>query len=202
MKNEKGLTAFEVLISISVGSVVLMMLMSILSTTLVSRNYMEHENRLLNESYHISEYLQASIFDLGVRSIEEYAEEDEDHQILILSHEFDVSYEEGVLVRDYVGRSFVLHYDRENRSLHYGNADHFDFENRQFFDPAGTRINSTNVKVDPEGTNIRYTCVSQAEFQDDLKCASAFIELEISLTYEFQDKPVFQPKTYRTTIVF
>ena len=195
----------ELLISIGVGSVVITMLMSILSTTLLTKNMADHENRLLNESYYISEYVQARVFDLGVRSIEDLSPEDGDDQILRMNHEYDIvqSSESGVIYRDYENaESFILHYDSSQSSLHYGSAGQFDYTNNVFADPEGTRINSQNVNVD-NVTTLSFTCIAEAEFQDDeVKCASAIIEINVTLNFMINENPLFKPMRFESTIVF
>jgi len=207
---QKGMTLIELLISISIGSFVMIMLMNILSTTLISRNYMDHENRLLQESYHISEFLQAQIFDMGVRSIETIVQ-DENDQILQLNHEYDLRTDpySGVIYRDYSNKeSYVLHFDMVNKSLYYGPEEYFDFGNRQFLDREAYRVNSPDVEVEPGTTDdpvtiLDYTCVAEAEFQGgEVKCASAIINLKITLTFTIENRPIFRPKTYQSTIVF
>lgn len=183
--NEKGVTLIELLITISIGSIVIIMLMQIMSTTLLTRNIVDHENRLLQESYNISEYLQETIFDLGVRSIEDasdldrYAFDEEHHTVLILRHEYDIqkSAESGVIYRDYSERrAFVLYHDKVKESLYYGPLDDFSFPDDSeaepsFSNPSNYKINSDNVAVESFSSNditpqssISYTCLLGAEF--------------------------------------
>ncbi len=207
IRNEKGVTLFELLVTISVGSVVIAMLMSILSTTLVSKNFMDHENRLLQESYNISEYLQAEIFDLGVRTAEKLEVEDEDeHQILQLNHEYDivVDPETGSVRRDYsASDSYILHLDFTEGTIHYGNSDDFiyDYQNPQFEDRQGTQLNTDDVRIEPN-SDIRLDCIAQDRFQGEMKCYSAIIRLDLELNYIIQDKPLFNAKQFTTTLVF
>jgi type II secretory pathway component PulJ len=126
LKNEKGVTIVELLITISVGSIVIAMLMSILSSTMLTKNIADHENRLLDESYYISEYIQNRVFELGVRSIEDLSPAGEDHQIIRMNHEYDIikSASTGVIYRDYSdSNSFILHYNSDTATLHYGPSD-------------------------------------------------------------------------------
>ena len=70
INNEKGVTLLELLISIIVGSVVISMLMSVLVMSLKAKVTFDAENKMLDESYYISEYIQFQIFELGPQEIE------------------------------------------------------------------------------------------------------------------------------------
>ncbi len=226
LKNRRGLTLVEMLISIGVGSVVIAMLMSILSSSLLTKNLADHENKLLNESYSISEYIQQRVFDLGVRSIEDISPETSentsistnpdiaDDQTIRMNHEYDIvqSTETGVVYRNYENaESFILHYDSSDQSLHYGPASEFDTFNYVFINPDDTRINSSNVTVD-NITSIDYTCIAESVFdnESDLndgetavpKCSSAIIEVNITLNFRINDDPLFKPMRFETTIIF
>ncbi|MFW5914135.1 MAG: hypothetical protein ACOCSM_03630, partial [Bacillota bacterium] len=189
---------------------VITMLMSILSTTMLTKNKIDHENRLYDESYYISEYIQSRVFDLGVRSIEDITPDGSDDQIIELRHEYDVmqSKDSGVIYRDYSdAESFILHYDASEQSLHYGNADAFDRNNSTFLDPEDTRINSTDVAVE-DATAIGYDCILYGPIYDDEtdttvnRCVSAIMRLNITLTFRINDEPLFKPMTFESTIVF
>lgn len=210
LRNERGVTLIELLISIGVGSVVITMLLSILSTTMLTKNKIDHENRLYDESYYISEYIQNRVFDLGVRSIEDITPDGSEDQIIELRHEYDVlqSNESGVIYRDYSNaESFVLHYDASEKSLHYGNADSFDLSNTTFLNPAETRINSSEVAVE-NATAIGYDCILYGPIYNEetdetvSRCVSAIMRLNITLTFELNDDPLFKPMTFESTIVF
>lgn len=202
IRNDRGVTLIELLISIGVGSVVIMMLMSILSTSLLTKNMADHENRLLDESYYISEYIQKRIYELGVRSIEDISPEGSDDRTLKLNHEYDLDFENGVVYRNFENtESFILHYDSSEQSIHYGSADLFDVDDHAFMNPEDTRINSPNVTVDAEST-IDFTPISEKNFDGDMKFSSAIIQLNITLNYRINDNPLFDAMRFETTIVF
>jgi Tfp pilus assembly protein PilE len=205
LKNEKGVTIVELLITISVGSIVIAMLMSILSSTMLTKNIADHENRLLDESYYISEYIQNRVFELGVRSIEDLSPAGEDHQIIRMNHEYDIikSASTGVIYRDYSdSNSFILHYNSDTATLHYGPSDEFDMFNRTFINPSETQINSDNITVD-NVTTLSVDCIEDAPFQnEEMKCASAIIQVNVTLNFRINDEPLFKPKRFESTIVF
>ena len=229
--NNKGLTIIELLITISVGSMVIIMLMNILSSTLLTRNIVEHENRLKSEAYMISEFLQETIFDLGVRSLVEEIGDDHEqgdtHQVLILRQEYEIrkSRNSGVIYRDYSQRNaFVLHHDKNEEALYYGPLEAFNLEGDDigFTNRANYRINSPNVAVEAlnltegtQDTSIDHLCLLEGEFRreesDDededetrnvTRCASAIIELNLQLSFRIEDNPVFKPQSFYSTIVF
>lgn len=224
INNARGLTLIEMLITIGVGSIVITMLMSILSSSLLTKNLADHENRLLEESYYISEYIQNRIADLGVRSIEgiddieELSTTETDDQILRVNHEWDLKVDfNGVVYRNYdSAESFILHYDSSEQSIHYGSDEFFDYQNLVFINPEETKINSRNVTVESgtlEGNfdTLSYTCISESEFSDadsgtndskEQKCSSAIINLDIVLNYRINDDPLFKSMRFETTIVF
>lgn len=230
LKNGRGLTLIEMLISIGVSSVVITMLLGILSSSLLAKNIADHENKLLNESYFISEYIQQRIFNLGVRSIEDISPQDSDNaslstnpdiaddQTIRMNHEYDIvqSSETGVVYRNYENaESFILHYDSSEQSLHYGPASDFDVFNYVFINPNDTRINSTNVTVD-NITSLEITCIAESVFDNDTdynenetpegaqipKCSSAIIQVNITLNFRINDDPLFNPMRFETTIIF
>ncbi len=228
-KNQRGITIVELLITISVGSMVIIMLMNILSSTLLTRNIVEHENRLKSEAYMISEFLQETIFDLGVRSIVEEIGDDhalgDEHQVLVLRQEYEIrkSQNSGIIYRDYSQRNaFVLHHDKNEEALYYGPLETFNLEGDDigFTNRANYRINSPNVAVESlslenesENTSLDYLCLLEGEFRreesDDedetrnvTRCASAIIELNLQLSFRIEDNPVFKPQSFYSTIVF
>ena len=56
-QNQKGVTLIELLISIVVGSIVISMLMSILVMSVKAKASFDSNNKVLNESYIIAEYI-------------------------------------------------------------------------------------------------------------------------------------------------
>ena len=183
-----------------------------MSSTLLTKNMADHENRLLNESYYISEYIQNRVSELGVRSIENISPTDSTDQTLQLNHEYDLRVnDDGVVYRNYENaEAFILHYDSSEQAIYYGSSEFFDYENYEFINPLQTKINSDDVTVDGE-TIIDYTCISQSNFKntDDsipqdtvIKCSSAIIQVNITLNYRINDDPLFEAMRFETTIVF
>ena len=61
LKNTLGVTLFEMTVSILVGSIVMVTLMSVLTMTVRAKMQFDYESRMINESYIISEQLKASV---------------------------------------------------------------------------------------------------------------------------------------------
>lgn len=60
IKNKFGFTLFEMTVSILVGSIVMVTLMSVLTMTVRAKMQFDYESRMINESYLISEQLKSS----------------------------------------------------------------------------------------------------------------------------------------------
>lgn len=222
--SQDGLTIVELLITISIGSMVIVMLMGILSSTLFTKNIVEHENRLKSEAYYVSEFLQETFFDLGVRSIESiyiYDEETRQHEYFIIRHEYDIvrSENSGIIRRDYSHReAFVLHHDHETMNLYYGPYDSFSEsdDNIGFNDPSQYRINDSQINIEPHDEyTLSYRGVLEGGFRNEdwdpddddstreiRRTAGAIIDLRFQLSFGERDNPVFKPQSFHSTIVF
>ena len=60
LKNKVGFTLFEMTVSILVGSIVMVTLMSVLTMTVRAKMQFDYESRMINESYLISEQLKSA----------------------------------------------------------------------------------------------------------------------------------------------
>lgn len=180
-----------------------MLLMSLMTTTFVTKNQIDYENRLLDESYYIAQFLQGEIFNLGVRSIEDLSTEDK--QIFRVNHEYiiDISESSGVIRRYYETReSYILMYNQATRNVYYGREENFDYGAAVFENPTAYRINDAQVQVGPD-TVLHYVCLGDDVFQnEEVKCNSAIIELTLELAFIIDGNVLFRPKTFRTTIIF
>jgi len=207
IRNNHGVTLFELLISISVGSVVIVMLLSIMTGVMTTRNHIEYDNKLLDESYFISEFIQAKVFDLGVRSVEDIGTDIEGKQILKLSHEYELAQDEdGRIYRDYSNRrSDILLYDEATESIYYGPDEEgvWDSETHSFINPVEFRLNASNIRV-IEGSIIEHVCFEQAQFEnEEWRCYSAIITINITLTMTLESgSTIYHPKAFQTTIIF
>ena len=67
--NNKGLTIIEMLITLSVGSIVLMMLMSIMSSVIFTRNAIEYTNRLDQEMFEMTQIIQDRMGDTSYSTL-------------------------------------------------------------------------------------------------------------------------------------
>ncbi len=104
--NQKGITLFELLATISVGGIVLALMTSIMFSTLFTKNQIEYINRLDDEIYDITSFLSGRFQNMGYGSILLYEGENlnEYQTVIIISTEFTpISDEQIALSR----RSFV-----------------------------------------------------------------------------------------------
>jgi hypothetical protein len=67
--NSKGITLLEVIVSIAVGSIVIMILMQNLIMSLAIRHDFELENKMINESFIIAEQIKLNVFNLEPHSV-------------------------------------------------------------------------------------------------------------------------------------
>jgi len=97
MDNNKGLTLFEMLITISVASIVIMMLMGILTTTLVTKNQVDYTNRLDDDIFDMMDFISGQVDTMGYKSILQYDNDlvlDEGQFVFLFSTEFRPDFEE------------------------------------------------------------------------------------------------------------
>jgi hypothetical protein len=129
VQNNKGVTIFEMLITISIGSMVLVMLFSILTTTLITKNVIDYTNRLDDEVYDINDFLSYRFQRLGYKSIMEYDlstnnEETQTQFVFLLANEFRPVFETVAdttqisLKRD-VFKVYILFMDVETDTIYF-----------------------------------------------------------------------------------
>lgn len=70
IKNNRGVTLFELLVSLAVGSIIVLSLMSILTMAIKAKSRLDYDTKLENNSYRISQTIQTNTFNLGVQEIE------------------------------------------------------------------------------------------------------------------------------------
>ena len=69
IKNDKGVSLFELLVAILIGSMVISMLMSVLVMGISAKAKADYTNRLFNDSYYIGEYIKKAAFELEVQDV-------------------------------------------------------------------------------------------------------------------------------------
>ena len=95
--NNRGVTLFELLATISVAGIVLTLLTSILFSTLLTKNIVDYANRLDDEIYDINSFLSGRFQNIGYGSVVYYPTDNPNFQVLIVTREFEpVSSPEGI----------------------------------------------------------------------------------------------------------
>ncbi|MCF7926082.1 MAG: prepilin-type N-terminal cleavage/methylation domain-containing protein [Candidatus Izimaplasma sp.] len=99
--NQAGLTIFELLVSILIGSIVLAMLTSVLSMSMKAKADLDVTNRMQTETYIIGEQIQQNIFNLQPQSLE--IVEGTNVTTVYIRHNFDyvINPTTGVIEPDY-----------------------------------------------------------------------------------------------------
>ncbi len=216
IKNTKGLTLFEVLISISVSSIVLITLMSILTTTLLTKNEIDYTNRLNDEVYFMTESINTNINNLGYRSIVDETPVDvTDHKVYVITEEYEFVLVDNVTEVHFFktepdfldNHQFVMHLDLVDGALYYGPRSQFDMTNLTFLNKDTYRLTSERVTVQPTST-LDYDCLAtfnlSSEYRPELyaTCSSAFIALDLELTYTLNSGGILDPRQFYTTLFF
>lgn len=147
LKNSKGITLLEIMLSIVVGSIVLMSLMSVLNMSVLAKNNMELDNRLHNESYLIAREISKELFDLQVQSVQ-LIENSETQTVIDFSHEYDIIIGTGGIIErdDSTALTEQLIYDKVNHTITY----------------AGEQMHSSNI-VFVEGTVFELLSIDEEE---------------------------------------
>ncbi len=194
MNDQRGLTIFEVLLSISIGSIALMILMSILTVTLLSKNESEYVNNLSEEIYQINHRLRHSFNDeIGYGSVHEFETESDEEFIFIFVDEFDYTFDEetGIIKPDpdYDKTIFVLWLDvsddAERNGLFYFEykGTEIDYASLEEQRSETHRLGSKRLVFSPESEIVltrclRYHSESVKDAVDPYStCANAYIEL-------------------------
>lgn len=198
LSNEKGVTIFEMIISIAVGSIVLMMLMQMLAMNITARQHFDYENRMINESYSITERIRSNIFDLQTQRIEVDDTSDPTKTIITIYHDYDISVTtENVVTRVPNEITNVIIYDKTAETLSY--VDELGNSNL---------LHSSSLRV-KLGTNITFeqadptTCVVGYDIYDptfDI-CGQGILRLELVLFFVLNNGSPLSEQTYTSTII-
>lgn len=186
--DQSGLTIIELLISIAIGSVVMVMLMQMLVMNIRTQRLVEFENMVIDQSYLLGERIQANVFNLQPHSIE-IVEDSPTQTIIHITHEYDITVGVGnVIIRDYSNPvTDILTYDKVNQQLTYnGNLLHsskIKIEN-------GSSVSL--IEIDPD------TCA--IEPSNDI-CDDGIIRLELIISYEYSEGNRSDTRTFVTTII-
>jgi len=186
--NQKGVTLFELLISIIVGSIVISMLMSILAMSVKAKATLDSTNKMLNESYIISETIQHNIFNLGPQQIE-LIEDSATQTVIHITHLYDITTDtNNVIVRDYGAPNpitDVLVYDKVTEEITYN----------------GVLLHSNNVNI-TVGSSIELISIDSATCDLAVEaCEEGIIKLTLFISIELDNGGIVNPRKFVTTII-
>lgn len=173
--NNKGLTIIEMLITLSVSSIVLMMLMGLTSNIILTRNVVEYTNRIDSEMFDLTETIRSRLGDTTYSSIHYYETDDFEinGDVILITREFEPVIEDGgeklSLSRDNF-RVDILFLDVTRETLYFdtlylhnpeSNIDIQDYIEGDLTDDSDTLANDVFEFIsDPEAYNE--TFIAQA----------------------------------------
>lgn len=183
-----GFTLIELMVSISIGSLVLLMLMQMVVMNVSGRRRFEYENVMQDQSYFISERIRQSVFELQPHSIE-LITNDSSQTVIHITHEYDITIGIGnILERDYSNPvTDILIYDKLNEELTYN----------------GTLLHSSNIHIQA-GSSLSIieidpvTCASEPS--NDV-CDDGILRLELIIAIELPSGALLDPQTFVSTII-
>jgi|LGOV01.1.fsa_nt_gb prepilin-type N-terminal cleavage/methylation domain-containing protein len=197
IKNEKGLTLIELMISIMVASMVISMLLSILTMSLKAKATMDVENKLLMESTIISEKLRFNMFELQAQKIE-LISDDATSTIIHITHEYDILLDGNqIIYKDYSNPIVhILTYDKVTQQITYDSGS----------GPEILHDNNVLVTYQDELFNV-VSSIELISFDDTVcdlavePCSEGIIKLTLTITVLFPNGAVLVPQTFITTII-
>ena len=197
IKNEKGLTLIELMISIMVASMVISMLLSILTMSLKAKATMDVENKLLMESTIIAEKLRFNIFELQAQKIE-LISDDATSTIIHITHEYDIIINpEQFVFKDYSNPvTHILTFDKVSQQVTYDTGS----------GPELLHDGNVLVTYQDELFNV-VSSIELISFDDTVcdlaiePCSQGIIKLTLTITVLFPNGAILVPQTYITTII-
>lgn len=198
MKNEKGLTLIELMISIMVASMVISMLLSILTMSLKAKATMDVENKLLMESTIIAEKLRFNMFTLQAQKIE-LISDTSTSTIIHIIHEYDILLDGNQII--YKDNSspivHILTYDKVAQQITYDSGS----------GPVLLHDSNVLVTYQDELSNV-VSSIELISFDDTVcdfaiePCYGGVIKLTLTISVLFPNGAVLVPQTYVTTIIY
>lgn len=218
INNTKGVTLFELLVSISVGSIVLIMLTSLLSSSLIAKNEIEYVNRLNNEAYMISETLLQNFQSTRFRSISESSLSNEDHYILEIIDEYSFTTDPITGEIDYtfyrnesIPHRYYIHLDltAENNGLYYGPIEDFNQTTYTWENTSTHKINTDNITFTSDSSLEFVNCLADFQInptqagnlEPDL-CNHALLEINLEMEYTIDNATSALPRRKISTTLF
>lgn len=216
IKNEKGVTLFEMLVSISVGSILIMMLMGMMSSVLITRNAMDYQNRTSEEIFYINERMKSEFNRLGLRSVEELFSENTEHYVFLLTSEYVLELVDGRYVPNIDDQySMILHLNLTSGGLYYGPEIEFNYDTLSFNNPSLRRINADNITIESNSTitlvplraaqfpvDVGEECTLFDNFDCEEKISRAFFEFDFHISAILTSGNTLPPRQYFSTLYY
>ena len=169
--NQKGVSLLELLISIVVGSMVISMLMSILVMSMNAKVGFDADNKMQDESFYITEFIQFNVFQLGPQELE-LKIDDGTQTVIHIKHMYDITTDgDNVIIRDYSAPNpiiDILIYDKVAEQITFN----------------GGVIHSSNVFV-TTGSSIELVAIDDSVCDVSAlltPCDQGIIKLTLNLT--------------------
>ena len=190
-----GLTIIELLISMAVGSLVLMMLMQMVVMNVAAKRKYEYENYVTNQSLFITDYVRRNLNDLQPHHV--LRTETGTTVTITFSHQYDIIYDsaiDGLRQSNAGATSDLLVYDSVAQTLSYD----------------GTLMHAQRIRVLPGTTmTITYfndtydpvTCSDYNATRAEQICGDGIVELVLVLAVEFDSGELGEEYTFTTHII-
>ncbi len=191
--NNKGVTIIELLVSIAISALVLSMLTQILFMNLTARNRFDYENRMIHDTYIITEKIRSNFFRLQPHSIE-IVEDNANRTVVHIIHEYDLVIGAGnVIERDESNPVIdIIIYDKVAETITY----YFDSS------PTGQLLHSSSTKI-TSGSSLTIIDLdpSCSTIPDQPICSQGILRIELVVAIELPNSNRLDPKTFLSTLI-
>lgn len=184
LSSQKGVTLVEMLISLLIASVVLVTLMSILTVTLTNKGRIDIKNKLITESYVLTETVQAKLFEKQPHEVE-VTIDNSDQKVIEFRRTREIVVDGNILSDP----AFVdpnpdqLIYDKINGRLYYN----------------ATLLHDENITL-IEGSDIEVLSIDGTCDFTTVLCSEGVVKITVVMTLNFGSEDV-KSQTFVTTII-
>lgn len=187
ISNNKGVTLLELMISIGVGSLLMIMLIQVLMLSLAAKNQLAQDTRLSSESYVISESIEYRIFNLEPQELE-LMSDTVDRTVIELRHLFDYTVDPatGAIIPDTSNPiTDILILEKSTGIITYNGV--------QLNDPSIRILDISSIElisIDPVNCDLGVE-----------SCEQGLIKLTLVLEIVLPNGHPLEPQTFITTIL-
>jgi len=190
INNQKGITLFELLLTITITSVVLTMLMGLLTMVLTAKADLEYDNRLLNESYYISEYLQNQTFQFEPQYVQ-FTDNGSTQEIKLYHYEISADPDTGELEWDNTSEEVLL-------ILFNKGSDQIFFDGEVVHPGSVKLVGQSNIVFTPIGATTSFTDINGITING---YENVVIELTLEIEITLPNGSILDTQTFTTTII-